>query len=360
MDRKILGWICFAVTLGLFYFGLRPFGAVPNEVSWLPTGNGLRFGYYATIIATAPFTPKFAETGVGWSVELWLEPGLTNDTSTLITFDGPVNGRRVALHQYNRDLGIEYETGGPPAGGRTVNWYVAHVFEKDSPVFLAITGNAQGSKAYVNGSLAGMSDTAVVDVARTGRMVVGTATDSNDSWSGILRGLALYQSQLSAAAVARDYDSWTGIPARPESGVGEGAVAQYLFAENHGQVVRNQITGGPDLFIPAKYLLLHQRMLQPLWREFNNSPGYRKDALINLAGFVPYGFLLCGYFAGARTRPYAVLAAIVIGVAVSLTIEIVQSYLPTRDSSSSDLLANALGTVLGAAACRWSGYKWFR
>ena len=55
----------------------------------------------------------------------------------------------------------------------------------------------------------------------------------------------------------------------------------------------------------------------------------------------------------------AVGLAVIVGFGVSLAIEWLQAYLPSRDSSMRDLFANTLGTALGAAAAAWYSRKGF-
>jgi VanZ family protein len=353
--RKILGFLCVLLSIGLFYAGLRPFGTVANEVTWLNGENGLRFGDYATIISSGRLQLASKNGDSPWSLELLLTPGLTQDTNTLVTFYAPGQPWVFSVHQYNSDVGIVMEPASPFSRERNRNMLVDGVFQQDHSVFLTITSGIHGTNVYANGLLLKTANSLFPGTTLAGQMVFGTSATQNDSWSGTLRGLALYRSELDPGQVTHHSASWTGSEGRPELRASDGATALYLFDERSGAVVHNKIQSESDLYIPAMYRLLSQRMLEPVWKEANSSPGYRKDVVINVMGFIPYGLFLCAYFSGVRNLPYASLAAILLGFCVSLTIEVVQTWLPTRDSSSSDVLANGLGTAIGVALYRYGG-----
>jgi len=72
----------------------------------------------------------------------------------------------------------------------------------------------------------------------------------------------------------------------------------------------------------------------------------RYDIIGNVVAYLPFGF----FVALAQRRPppaRSLAAAIVAGTLLSFAMETLQMYLPTRDASLADLLANATGTVLG-------------
>jgi len=89
------------------------------------------------------------------------------------------------------------------------------------------------------------------------------------------------------------------------------------------------------------------------------------DLISNAVAYLPLGAL---WFVALRRRlpaGIAVVVALVIGAGLSLILETVQTYLPSRVPSNLDLANNALGTVMGiCAGVRWGGLldsaRWLR
>jgi VanZ family protein len=75
----------------------------------------------------------------------------------------------------------------------------------------------------------------------------------------------------------------------------------------------------------------------------------RFDVAVNVLGYVPFGFLaVAALHPRLRGLPAFALAT-ASGVALSLGLEALQSYLPARIASNLDALCNLLGAALGAA-----------
>ena len=72
------------------------------------------------------------------------------------------------------------------------------------------------------------------------------------------------------------------------------------------------------------------------------------DVAVNVLGYAPLGFLLTLVFLRGGRRPWAMTAAVLGGAALSLCMETLQSYLPSRIPSNVDLALNTVGTWLGA------------
>src|SRR5438874_10795458 len=83
----ILGGIALCVLTIILIAGLWPFTADPsNQVTWLRGSSGLQFGDYANIVSSGEFSGWDSQQRRPCSLEMWLEPGLTDDTNTMLAF----------------------------------------------------------------------------------------------------------------------------------------------------------------------------------------------------------------------------------------------------------------------------------
>ena len=100
----------------------------------------------------------------------------------------------------------------------------------------------------------------------------------------------------------------------------------------------------PEIFEPVQRTFLSF----PVW-EFLRSTSAMSDITVNILGFIPLGFFLAVYLLTVvrwkKGTIYVVTA--MVGLCLSLAIEILQAYLPMRDSSLTDLGCNLAGTILG-------------
>ena len=119
---------------------------------------------------------------------------------------------------------------------------------------------------------------------------------------------------------------------------------------------------GEELTIPARYCLVHPEFLTPVWAAFRSpwdgwrTSSYWSDVAVNVAGFIPFGYFFATWFSLTRVTSRPRMMALILGIIISFAIESIQYFLPTRDSSMTDLLTNSIGTGLGVALYRKSHF----
>jgi len=357
ISPKLLGVACGLVLGGMLVAGLWPFHSPRNQVTWFAGSNGLHFGRHGTILSSGKFKAANVSVDAPCSLEIRFEPSLTAGGGALFAFYAPENPRQFSLRQSITDLVLISDIREGRYRTLTTRLYVGDIFRRGRPLFVTITAKGGQTSVYIDGALARTAPKFPLSWQDfDGELVIATLPKIDDSWSGLLRGLAFYDQELSPAQVLHHYETWME-KGRPDVSENERAVALYLFDERAGRVIHNQVPSGTDLYIPDRYLVLDQALLLPFWEEFHPTRSYWEDVLVNIAGFVPFGLLVCAYFslAGRVKRP--ALVTILLGFTLSLTIETLQSFLPTRDSGTTDLITNTLGTCFGVWLYRWSLWR---
>lgn len=353
--------ICALVLLCILIAGLWPFHAPRNDVSWSGHGGGLFFGKYGSILSAGAFKPGGQQSDSSCSIELWLEPKRLDNSGTVLAFYRPET--RVvpfALRQFRDVLLVQLSGQNGLRDAKSARFYVTHFFSREQPVFVAISSGPSGTAVYADGVLVRtFPGFKFSSRDLTGQLIVGNSPASTHNWSGWLWGLAIYRRELSAGEISEHYGTTTG-EGHPALAETNDAAAFYMFNEGNGSVVHNQADAATDLIIPHRFFVLNEQLLERPWSEFHTGWRYWENVGINIAGFIPFGFFFCAYFSSARESKWAAVArTIALGFAVSLTIEALQAFLPTRDSGMTDIITNTLGTALGAILCAWiARHQW--
>jgi VanZ like family/Concanavalin A-like lectin/glucanases superfamily len=355
---RLLGAVCMAILLIILAAGLWPFNFFPrNKVAWLPDQNGVHFYEQGVIISSAvrdkEQKPPFPDGTI--TLELWLRPLMEkgNLPHILTLYDGKTPDIFL-VGQWKSHLIIRSRTDDPAARKRGKPYQeigIHNALLKNQDTLITITSGPEGSAIYVNGKLAQTYPRhRLLSGNRSGnvRLILGNSPTGESCWNGNLMGLAIYNRALSADQVSGDYRSWLGNDYAMIKR-SDGLVGLYPFNERKGSMVHNEVNANDTLIIPGIFKPLQRKILYPFWLDFRWDLSFVQDVTINILGFIPFGFYFSALFlkTARQRRLSAYMITAILGMGLSLAIELSQAYLPTRDSSLADVASNFAGTILG-------------
>jgi hypothetical protein len=338
-----------AALLAACLWPLNPFPH--NDVTWLPGEPGVKLGKQALLVSAADLSVPTGEQISGCTLTITLRPmlGYVNNSATFLVVYTPANPLQFRLMQYRDELLIRRSYHDKNGQLRNSEIELAHVFNANERVSFAVTSGPQGTGAYRNGLPAGESKRMGYSCRDlSGQLVIGNSPLADNAWQGEILSLAIYNRELTAQEILQDYTAMNSGGAAGSTQNREGIFAQYSFTEGTGKIIHNHGGSGPELRIPNFFRILHKKILTPPWKEFTANRLYVLDVAVNVAGFVPFGFLLCFYLGWDGPRKRAILLTIVAGAAMSTTIEILQIFIPSRTSGMTDIITNTVGSGLGA------------
>ena len=352
-----LPFACILVVSTLFTAGLWPFNPFPrNQVTWLPTGKGLQFGDHGVVFSREPVERTGPKRDSGCTLAIRVQPDAVSRgaTGTLIGIYTPETTSQFRLLQWRDFLLIRKDYRDTGNHFKTTEVDLEHAFVNPEPVSFTITLGLEGSVAYRNGiRAAGITRVGLSCADFAGQLVLGDSAVIDNAWRGNILDLALFDRELTPQEIASKYAAWNEKPTDRGPGGEQHLVAQYAFNEGSGQAVHGVPGAAPDLYIPKIFKVPHKKMLMWPSEESHDKLEFR-DIAINIFGFVPFGFVFVAYLTWNRNVSHSLLITILCGAAISLTIEILQEYIPGRDSGILDIITNTLGTFLGALLFRWA------
>jgi len=347
-ERGLLASLCLVTMVAICAATLWPFDILrPNGAQWLAHG-GIEFKTPGILLSSTPLKTADLKPGRFATIELILCPAAKSSIHTVFGIGSSANPRQLLVRQLADGLILLHDDVGVPKKERTTRLVADHVFEVGEPLFLTISSAPQGTTVYKNGGEVRVFPGFTISPEMlAGQIVLGTSPARYDPWLGDLYHLALYSRESTPAEVARRYRKWIESPELdpPDR---DALIAWFDFAEGSGRTIHNAVTSGPNLVIPGRFSLPYKPFLQSPITHFELSWDYAHDVIVNILGFVPLGFLLSLYWKGIRTRREALWSATLIGALLSLLIEILQGFIPQRDSGLTDVITNSFGAAIGA------------
>ena len=351
---KCLVCVSFAILTGILFFGLRPKGySYSNNVKWISGQPGIRFGQYG-LAYTDPIRVLSKEDGSGgdgFSIEIALKPlNFEQGFSLILALHAGKDSDQLLVGQWRSSI-IAMNGDDYAHKRRTKRIAVNTASQSQTIIFLTITTGKEGTRAYINGDVVATKKDLRLKIPGAGkaRLLVANSVYGRQSWKGSIYGLAFYKYDMPARVVDLHFDGW--VKNQKFSFAREyNPFLLYLFDERSGERVLDHSGGGHDLKIPPKIPILDKKILSSNWRQLGFDLRSVQDIFLNLIGFIPLGFMLAATFvkAGSIFERHSILLTVILCFAVSLAIEIVQAWVPSRSSDSIDLMLNTLGGFSGA------------
>ena len=220
----------------------------------------------------------------------------------------------------------------------------------DSYLLLAIRLDQSGAALYLNGERVSSQAVGIsLPSDPSGlRLVLGNDPDGRYPWSGSMAGFALYEVAMDSVELKRLWRLWS----EPQQFSGlpkTGAVIfhDFLNAENEDGVILDGSVNGHHLQIPDDRVFI-----APRFADFELSLTPTTDLLVNLLGFIPFGYLLSLWWSNRRNKRISLFMVCFCSALLSGSIECSQAWIPARDSNLLDFLLNILGALAGAGLHR--------
>jgi hypothetical protein len=339
----------------MLYAGLRPKGfRLKNEVSWLENENGVRFGKFGIIFSTKPK----ASASISLR-EFTIETGIKilknhpNSSPTILALWNDKSPDWFQLLQWKKHVIAQKITG---YFFKDKIEDIGAALELNKPHLITITSNnVEGTTLYIDGEKKSNSSTLLLcsENILFNRIVLGNSPSAQDPWSGEVYSFSLANCFYNENDVRERYFQWAKTKTPP---VSNNLLAFYPFDEHNGEIIHDGSGKMGDLILPHIVQIPQKKILSMPWRDFRIDRSNVLDIIINFFGFMPFGSILYAFlFAlnGFAGRHGILLIVIISGALMSLTIELAQVFIPTRDSQLTDLFFNILGTLVGAIAMKY-------
>ncbi len=362
MPQKHISALTLITLLITLFFGLRPKGYdFSNNVQLLKERDGVHFGEYGLAYAyldKALIEDKIPNTS-SFSIEIAIKPESFKKTGfkILLSIHAGNDQEQLLIGQWGSRLVVM--NGNDYAHRKKTKRITTQISPTPlKEVLVSITTGTAGTSLYIDGQLVKTNPDLKLQFPQGNQpnITLGNSVYGNQSWTGDVYALSLFGYELSPETIKSHSDAWlsdTNFSAVKK----DKPILLYLFEKNEGKEVSDFGTARRSLVIPASMHLLKKEILVHPLKGVERLKGFVLDALFNLVGFIPLGFLFSFQFVelGGFVKKHTIPITVVLCVSISLMIEIFQGWMPSRSSQLLDLILNTTGASIGVIICK----TWF-
>jgi VanZ family protein len=363
-DLFWLSMLTIVFILFILWFGLRPkYWPEENEARWLPNQHAVHF---------EPPAIAFVDNFTFGSESDLLKEFTLHLVVTASTLDRKGFRPILLLHNGNdsTQMAIWHWGGGVIAmngddydfSRRLPRISGDDALRVGKISFLTFSSSASGTKLYIDGQLdrevAGWQ-LQIPDARENLRLILGNSVYGKHGWYGEYHGVVLFSRVLSAGEVKEQYELW-----RQGSSLTDLDSSQlellYTFVKGKGREVADMSGNGNNLIIPERPVILKKTFLSMPHKEVHTQ-SYWLDVFFNFFGFIPLGIFLYYWFRYHPGMGAGSTVIIVMGICfgLSFVMELLQGWLPGRDSSMQDLVLNTAGGCAGILLA-WCMFRFTR
>jgi exosortase len=324
----------------LFFVGLMPFNFLQKNEAKLSEVSGLHIT--APSIAYTEVPPEKLSALKQFTVLMNLSSYLSEWTGymKILTYSKDANKMNFMISQWDDSLVFRLNADGKP---KTIHFESEGFFKKNKTVALAIVYDGKALSSYRNGLKIKELQTGPLTFNNWNKeypLIIGAEATGKYCWDGYIYSVSIFDRALSHDEIQKQVIDFNKKP----------PLIKYSFKENKNGTVYDLGSGRPaNLSIPHYFRPYKRDIIDFDLTWLYEYRRYYMDIWIDIIGFMPLGFLLAAYFTKKRTSYLLImLKSLLIGAGISFTIELLQSFLPSRSSSLTDILTNSLGALIGA------------
>lgn len=342
-----------AVLLVTLFFGLRPKGYdFSNKVNRLENRSGFHFDRFGLLYAPLDerLIRKFADSK-DFSVKIALLPQRFNSRrfQQILTITNGNDQTQFTMGQWKNSLII---MNGNDYGNRENTWRITQEIDRDpqKETLLTITTGSQGTKLYLDNELTWSRQDVSFSLPSSGRVILTLGNDiyGIHPWQGSIFGLSFYNYELAPEKIHSHFDSWVNNRELKVSPADRPSIF-YTFCEQKDTTASGcREDKGPSLILPAMPFLEKIAFSLPLPYS-GTTESFLKDSAMNFVGFIPFGFLLVASFSAlGRPMTRSIWYTVAVCFCLSVGIEYLQSWMPSRSSQTLDVILNTMGGFTGS------------